>query len=220
MTQQTVRSRTRADQEVAISRGHLNRETHVRHRDYSPTLGRFIERDPIGFEAGDGNWYRFVANGPTGKTDATGLLAPNIGKGRGDYHYTWHEVHFRAGSAAGCDRLRNKIYDDLKSFRFFNGGSNWEATVRIDGNIAYFDAQGLYGSGSDRIGNADEAPVSLAFFDARFLVVATTLEGHLLDGKRYWTVFVDKGPFCQCDVSIATWAYERKVGIVMTCPHE
>jgi RHS repeat-associated protein len=46
---------------------------YVRHRDYSATLGRFIELDPIGFSAGDNNWYRFVANGPTGKTDPSGL---------------------------------------------------------------------------------------------------------------------------------------------------
>jgi RHS repeat-associated protein len=46
---------------------------YVRHRDYSPRLGRFIQRDPLGFEAGDNNWYRFVGNGPTGKVDPTGL---------------------------------------------------------------------------------------------------------------------------------------------------
>jgi RHS repeat-associated protein len=46
---------------------------YVRHRDYSPTLGRFIEMDQLGFEAGDNNWYRFVANGPAGKTDPSGL---------------------------------------------------------------------------------------------------------------------------------------------------
>jgi RHS repeat-associated protein len=46
---------------------------YVRHRDYSATLGRFIELDPIGFSAGDNNWYRFVANGPTGRTDPSGL---------------------------------------------------------------------------------------------------------------------------------------------------
>jgi RHS repeat-associated protein len=45
---------------------------YVRHRDYSPRLGRFIERDPLGFEAGDNNWYRFVGNGPTGMTDPSG----------------------------------------------------------------------------------------------------------------------------------------------------
>jgi RHS repeat-associated protein len=48
---------------------------YVRHRDYSATLGRFIEMDPIGFDAGDNNWYRFVGNGPTGKTDPSGLYA-------------------------------------------------------------------------------------------------------------------------------------------------
>jgi RHS repeat-associated protein len=47
---------------------------YVRHRDYSASLGRFIEMDPIGFAAGDNNWYRFVANGPTGKTDPSGLF--------------------------------------------------------------------------------------------------------------------------------------------------
>ena len=46
---------------------------YVRHRDYSPTLGRFIERDPIGFEAGDNNWYRFVANSPIAQIDPLGL---------------------------------------------------------------------------------------------------------------------------------------------------
>jgi RHS repeat-associated protein len=73
MTQHTLRNRALDSQDVPKARGHWNHETYVRHRDYSPTLGRFIERDPIGFEAGDNNWYRFVANGPTERTDPTGL---------------------------------------------------------------------------------------------------------------------------------------------------
>ncbi len=76
MAQQTARTRISANQCVEKSRGRWNRETHVRHRDYSPTLGRFIERDPIGFDAADNNWYRFVANGPIGKTDPSGLCEP------------------------------------------------------------------------------------------------------------------------------------------------
>ena len=78
MTQRTAGSRSRTDQDVAKSRGRWNRETHGRHRDYSPTLGRFIERDPIGFEASDNNWYRFVANGPTGRTDPSGLAPARV----------------------------------------------------------------------------------------------------------------------------------------------
>jgi RHS repeat-associated protein len=79
MAQQTVRTRTPANQEGMKSPGRWNRDTHSRNRDYSPTLGRFMERDPIGFEAGDNNWYRFVANGPTGKTDPLGLDRYRLG---------------------------------------------------------------------------------------------------------------------------------------------
>jgi len=35
-------------------------------------VGRFAGWEPLGFEAGDNNWYRFVANGPTEGTDPTG----------------------------------------------------------------------------------------------------------------------------------------------------
>ncbi|NBT35880.1 MAG: hypothetical protein EBT03_10160 [Betaproteobacteria bacterium] len=35
--------------------------------------GRFAGSEPLGFEAGDSNWYRFVANGPLGATDPFGL---------------------------------------------------------------------------------------------------------------------------------------------------
>ena len=38
-------------------------------------IGRLGGWEPLGFEAGDNNWYRFVANGPTGKMDPSGLYA-------------------------------------------------------------------------------------------------------------------------------------------------
>ena len=74
MAQRMAGNRSSAHQEGMNSRVHRIRETHVRHRDYSPPLGRFIERDPIGFAAGDGNWYKFVVNCPLTHTDATGLV--------------------------------------------------------------------------------------------------------------------------------------------------
>jgi RHS repeat-associated protein len=46
---------------------------HFRHRDLSPTLGRWISQDPIGFEAGDANLYRYVGNGPGNRMDPFGL---------------------------------------------------------------------------------------------------------------------------------------------------
>jgi RHS repeat-associated protein len=54
---------------------------HVRHRDYSASLGRFIQLDPMGYDAGDNNWYRFVGNGPVGRWDPSGLEAMAISGG-------------------------------------------------------------------------------------------------------------------------------------------
>jgi RHS repeat-associated protein len=44
-----------------------------RNRDLSPTLGRWLENDPLGFDAGDSNLYRYVNNAPTYNTDPSGL---------------------------------------------------------------------------------------------------------------------------------------------------
>ena len=58
-----------------------------RNRDYSPTLGRFIILDPVGFEAGDINLYRFVGNNPVVWSDPSGLIVEtawdliNVGMG-------------------------------------------------------------------------------------------------------------------------------------------
>ncbi len=46
---------------------------HFRNRDYSPTLGRFTSWDPIRYDAGDNNLYRFVGNSPTNSQDPSGL---------------------------------------------------------------------------------------------------------------------------------------------------
>ncbi len=46
-----------------------------RNRFYSPELGRFLSRDPIGYEAGDQNVYRYVGNKVATSVDAHGLQA-------------------------------------------------------------------------------------------------------------------------------------------------
>lgn len=54
----------------------LDEETglmYYRARYYDPAVGRFVSQDPLGFAGGDGNFYRYVGNGPTNATDPWGL---------------------------------------------------------------------------------------------------------------------------------------------------
>ncbi|MBX9681479.1 MAG: hypothetical protein K2X38_22210 [Gemmataceae bacterium] len=41
---------------------------------FDPTIGRWISQDPLGFEAGDANLYRYVNNRPQQVTDPSGLV--------------------------------------------------------------------------------------------------------------------------------------------------
>jgi RHS repeat-associated protein len=44
-----------------------------RARWYDPKTGRWTSQDPLGFDAGDANWYRYVRNDPSNATDPTGF---------------------------------------------------------------------------------------------------------------------------------------------------
>jgi RHS repeat-associated protein len=67
-------------------------------RFYSPTLGRFLQTDPIGF--GDGvNWYNYVGGDPVNKSDPSGLGTLENGEGTVDivvqaFNRGWAAVGF------------------------------------------------------------------------------------------------------------------------------
>ncbi|WP_315851908.1 RHS repeat-associated core domain-containing protein [Thermogemmata fonticola] len=46
---------------------------HFRHRDYSPTLGRWTSLDPLSYAAGDVNLYRTVGNDPLNSLNPSDL---------------------------------------------------------------------------------------------------------------------------------------------------
>lgn len=51
---------------------------------FDPSLGRWITEDPIGFEGGDNNLYRFVENNPLNYTDPSGLQKISVDKSMPD----------------------------------------------------------------------------------------------------------------------------------------
>ena len=55
-----------------------------RNRMYSPLIGRFLQTDLLGLNAGDNNIYRYVGNNPVNAVDQDGTIAR-----RHDDHYSY-----------------------------------------------------------------------------------------------------------------------------------
>ena len=71
---------------------------HYRARYYDPATGQFISADPIGFEAGDGNLYRYVGNGPIDGTDPSGKEDPLL---------YWNEDYLRTDQPESDEEQRD-----------------------------------------------------------------------------------------------------------------
>jgi RHS repeat-associated protein len=75
----------------------------MRARAYSPTLGRFMQMDPIGTEGGI-NLYAYAQNSPLNATDTSGLAAQQVGSSR------WNLM---GPTAAGVSGNANTIDEEI-----------------------------------------------------------------------------------------------------------
>jgi RHS repeat-associated protein len=106
-----------------------------RNRVYSAELGRFLQTDPIRFEAGDGNLYRYVANNPVANIDPNGLWQVTVtaafgGGGRftvGRNSGQWN-VGARAGAGAGLS-LTLDVTDSGCQESGLRGETGWETQI-------------------------------------------------------------------------------------------
>jgi RHS repeat-associated protein len=106
-----------------------------RARYYDPKVGRFTSEDPIGFNAGDSNLYRYVMNEPTGWTDPsglyikfkemkTGLIDPGTGRDYGFFDpktvgENWVEI-------------LNRVYPKMKAELLYEGTEGGSPVYSLD----------------------------------------------------------------------------------------
>jgi RHS repeat-associated protein len=77
-----------------------------KNRFYHPDLGRFIQQDPIRFDAGDLNLYRYCFNNPSNLVDPLGLESSN-GYRRDDYEKTLRIIEENKGADVASDSGAN-----------------------------------------------------------------------------------------------------------------
>ncbi len=118
-----------------------------RNRVYSADLGRFVQTDPIRFDAGDVNIYRYVFNRILFGTDPYGLLMAQItvfvdlSTPTG---HTWTEITYSDGYTYNRGNYASGLRDD--SGRQYQLSQTWDITDESAAAAhAYIEAQnGLY----------------------------------------------------------------------------
>jgi RHS repeat-associated protein len=114
-----------------------------RARYYDPGTGRWISQDPMGFDAGDSNLYRYVSNSPTRDVDPSGLQgAPGLARQAHDLYNNvpnlisqgiglvvgqTMDLLFTEGGKVGVGN--GAVYRDEK---FVYNGRRGVQTVRVD----------------------------------------------------------------------------------------
>jgi RHS repeat-associated protein len=106
-----------------------------RNRIYSQRLGRFLQPDPIGFDAGDVNWYRYVGNSPLDWIDSDGLFKTY--KNRDDAgHEAGKEALDRSRKGESDPSGKSYEYCGLICQKCENGNYIYARTGPVKGNAS------------------------------------------------------------------------------------
>ena len=119
---------------------------YYRARYYDPTVGRFIERDPISFAGGDVNLYGYVQNNPINWIDPLGLAVGTISYGGNPIPYSiglnGRELAQLSNSQFNgyLQALKDYLQMLKKALSIGSGAGVACATKRVDAGIATYEA--------------------------------------------------------------------------------
>ena len=135
----------------------------MRARYYSPSLGRFLQRDPIGLIGGDVNLYGYTANSPLTRIDPTGLnwLVGTLtgiatGVATGDSESSWGDRVGGAivGSVPGGNTLNTMTQDGV-----YEGHKSAFEAIQRTRKTGYYRDWDKFGLGEEMNGSGQDTEV-------------------------------------------------------------
>lgn len=142
---------------------------YFRARYYDPSLGRFINQDPIGYGAGDVNLYRFVGNAPIIWRDPYGLevgdwwdIKANVQRAR---EIAQEELanrptgHNNAEDAMRHAEWQRRTAEETNAFTAWAAGLQHEIEGLLDGQPWAEAIMDLYNNAVGREAAAEGVPV-------------------------------------------------------------
>lgn len=84
-------------------------------RDYDPETGRWLAKDPVGFDGGDTNLYGYAVNDPINRVDRSGLEAEEVGPDESFYKRASTSIkEYIKAAQKSCSDAAKAVYDQGK----------------------------------------------------------------------------------------------------------
>jgi RHS repeat-associated protein len=142
-----------------------------RARFYDPKTSRWLSQDPLGFDAGDSNLYRYVNNAPTDATDPSGRELYAGGNESRDY------VVGRM-TALG---VKVKVYN----LGFDTERGNHPSVLREDGNVYYIVPDAKVPAGARQLAQ-DGRPLDSSMLEALTSYTINRTVYQVAQGDKQW----------------------------------